>query len=104
MELEGRIDKDEAVTRVPERWYRVTLRLALHRESRRRFGLLPSLPVPGHGRRLTLHRFFVEREKNKKRRNKTRQDVIELVRRSLTAVVFKKKKKKKSGNWFEICA
>lgn len=66
--VENKITEDRSIrrrrsaTRVPERWYRVTLRLALHRESHRAFGLLPSFRVAGYGRRLTSYRFFARKK------------------------------------------
>lgn len=47
---------------IPEHWHRVTLRLALNRESRRGSRLLPSFRVTGHGRSLALHRLFQREE------------------------------------------
>lgn len=67
----------ERTIRIPERWHRVTLRLALHRESRRRFGPLPSFRVTGHGRSLALHRFFRQTKRIKRvKRSKGEEDRI----------------------------
>lgn len=49
-------------TIIPEHRHRVTLRLALNRESRRGSRLLPPLRVTGHGRSLALHRLFQREE------------------------------------------
>jgi len=63
MTLKSPIDRRAIILRLPECWYRVSLRLTLQRESGRRFRLQPSFRIARHGGRLAAYRFFENQEK-----------------------------------------